>query len=284
MKLEEDLRHLRIPTTGGPTLHAVTAGPEDGPLVVLLHGFPEFWFSWRHQIRALADAGYRVVAPDQRGYNESDKPEGRRRYRIQFLAQDVVDVIDSFGREKAHAVIGHDWGGAVTWEVAASHAHRVDRVAVLNCPPIAVLMRNLVKNPRQLRRSWYVFFFQLPRLADAAIARASGNILRQTSNPGSFTDDDVARYVEAWRKPGAATAMLNWYRAGLLVRPTKKRVQVPALIVWGKRDHALGPELAEEAARLCDDGRLVWIEDATHWVQHDAPDRVNALLLEHLAR
>ena len=283
MDLEDGLEHMRIPTRG-PTLHAVAKGPEDGPLVVLLHGFPEFWFGWRRQIDALADAGYRVVAPDQRGYNESDKPKGRRAYKLARLCEDVEDLIERMGRDKAHAVIGHDWGGAVTWEFAARYPEKTERVAVLNCPPAAILMRNLVKNPRQLKKSWYVLFFQLPRLADKAVARAGGSILKRTSDPGSFSDEEVARYTEAWRKPGAATAMLNWYRGAAFNSRETKRVRVPALILWGKNDVALRPELAEEAAALCDDVKLRYLEDATHWVQHDAPDEVNAAILEHLGR
>jgi pimeloyl-ACP methyl ester carboxylesterase len=248
---------------------------------VLLHGFPEAWFGWRHQIPYLAARGYRVVAPDQRGYNLSDKPKARKAYRTERLTEDVVDIIDFFGAERAH-VVGHDWGGIVAWAVAARFPDRLLRAAVLNAPHPAVFRRALATNPRQLRRSWYVFAFQLPRLAERALLKSRGGILRRTSNEGSFSDDDLARYAEAWQRPGAASAMVNWYRAAAFDKTSRTPIDVPLMVVWGVRDHALGVELAAQCLELCTRGRLELIEDATHWVQHDAPDRVNALLDEWL--
>jgi pimeloyl-ACP methyl ester carboxylesterase len=283
------LEHTRV-HTNGITLHAVEAGPPDGPLVVLLHGFPEFWYGWRRQIAPLATAGYRVVVPDQRGYNLSDKPSGVGAYAVDRLAADVVGLIAARGRDRAAAVIGHDWGAAVAWWLALRHPSWLDRLAILNVPHPAVMMRALRRDRAQLRRSWYIFFFQLPWLPEASARagdwRAATAALRATSRPGTFTTADLARYREAWSRPGAYTAMLNWYRAAVR-RPPRlpagPRVGVPTLMIWGARDRFLGRELAGPSIALCERGRLVTIEEASHWVQHEEAARVNDLLLDFLA-
>ncbi len=272
------MRHRSI-ATNGIRLHAVEAGPEDGPLLIFLHGFPELWYGWRHQIAPFAEAGFRVLAPDQRGYNTSDKPKGVRAYGRDDLARDVLGLIDEAGREKAY-VVGHDWGGAVAWGLGMKHPERIERLAILNCPHPEVMKRHLLGNPRQLKRSWYMFFFQLPRLPERALSRNLAKMLRQTSDR-AFTDEDLDVYREAWAQPGALTTMVNWYRAGLRVRPSpppSPRVTVPTLLIWGAKDSALGEELAQPSIDLCDLGRLARIEEATHWLQHEEPERVNALI------
>jgi pimeloyl-ACP methyl ester carboxylesterase len=282
------LEELYIPTNG-ITLHVMAAGPADGPLVVLLHGFPEFWYGWRRQIPALAAAGYRVLVPDQRGYNRSDKPRGLSAYRSNHMAADTVGLLDAVGRERA-AIAGHDWGALVGWLLALEYPERVARLAILNVPHPKVLEDNLRHNLRQRVRSLYAAFFQLPGLPEwllrAGNWRALAETMRRSACPGSFTAADLRRYRAAWARPGAITAMLNWYRAALRRpphRPADPRVYVPVLMIWGARDQALGREMAPESIALCDDGRLHVLEDATHWVQHDAADRVNALLLDFLA-
>jgi pimeloyl-ACP methyl ester carboxylesterase len=271
----------------GVRLHTVAAGPVNGPLVVLLHGFPDFWYGWRRQIGPLAEAGYRVVAPDQRGYNLSDKPAGLDAYCLDRLAADVVALIAAQGRDRAAAVIGHDWGAAVAWWTAIRHPSWLDRLGILNVPHPLLLRQYVFTHPRQLLRSWYVFFFQLPWLPEALARqgdyRNPAALLRDTSRPGSFTDADLAYYHDAWAQPGALTAMVNWYRA--FARrpphlPADTRVHVPTLILWGRHDVALDAALAPRSRDLCDDARLVMFDDATHWVQHDEADRVNALLAE----
>jgi pimeloyl-ACP methyl ester carboxylesterase len=282
------LEELYIPTNG-ITLHVMAAGPADGPLVVLLHGFPEFWYGWRRQIPALAAAGYRVLVPDQRGYNRSDKPRGLSAYRSNHMAADTVGLLDAVGRERA-AIAGHDWGALVGWLLALEYPERVARLAILNVPHPKVLEDNLRHNLRQRVRSLYAAFFQLPGLPEwllrAGNWRALAETMRRSACPGSFTAADLRRYRAAWARPGAITAMLNWYRAAMRRpphRPADPRVHVPVLMIWGARDQALGREMAPESIALCDDGRLHVLEDATHWVQHDAADRVNALLLDFLA-
>jgi pimeloyl-ACP methyl ester carboxylesterase len=290
-----ELEHRSL-GTNGIRLHTVLAGPEDGPLVVLLHGFPELWYGWRHQIGALAAAGFRVAAPDQRGYNLSDKPAGVRAYGLDDLALDVVGILDALGRETA-SVVGHDWGGAVAWWLGMRHADRIARLALLNIPHPKVLERNLWRNPAQLYKSLYMLFFQIPRLPELLLARQDWkiavNALRSTSRPGTFCDADLAVYRAAWSQPGAMTAMLHWYRAALRARPhfhrphlpqepRDRRVQVPTLLIWGMQDGFLGAEMAQPSIDLCAGGRLVFFEEATHWVHHEEPERVNRLLLGFL--
>ena len=283
------MEHQQI-TTNGIKLHVVQDGPSEGPLVILLHGFPEFWYGWRQQIPYLAAAGYRVWAPDQRGYNLSDKPAGIAAYMLDELAADVVGLIDAAGHEKAF-VIGHDWGAAVAWWVAAKYPERLGRMVVLNVPHHSVIRAHVRRSFTQLRKSWYVLFFQLPwlpeRLAKLRNWNAALQSLRLSSRPGTFTDGDLDTYRQAWSQPRAYTSMLNWYRAVLRkpsVAPVTPRIKVPTLLIWGAQDKFLGREMAHPSIDLCDDGRLVIIEGATHWVQHEEADRVNSLMDEFLSR
>jgi pimeloyl-ACP methyl ester carboxylesterase len=274
--------------TGGARLHVVTAGPQDGPLVILLHGFPEFWYGWRHQIAPLAAAGFRVLVPDQRGYNTSDKPRELSAYTLDCLCDDVVGLIQSQGRQRCN-LVGHDWGAAVAWWLASRSPERLQRVAILNVPHPVVMRKQLRGNFAQLRKSWYMFFFQLPWLPEAMIGlRRYQNTLaslRKTSCPGSFSDQDLERYRQAWQQPGAMTTMINWYRA-MLRRPPAKlasvRVRVPTLILWGVKDPFLGEELLEPSLALCDNGRAVRFPNATHWLQHDEAAQVSEHLIHFL--
>ncbi|MBA1154898.1 alpha/beta fold hydrolase [Microvirga mediterraneensis] len=270
----------------GVTLHAVEAGREDGPLVILLHGFPEFWWGWRYQIGPLAEAGFRVLVPDQRGYSLSDKPEGRRAYDLDRLAKDVVGLADALGREK-FSVVGHDWGGLVAWWTASRYPDRVDRLVVLNAPHPAVAGSYMRSHPSQMLRSLYVGFFQIPFLPEAMLSangyRSLKDALRRTSRPGTFSAEDLAQYEKAWARPGAVTTMLNWYRA-LPFKPDMKDPTVPAptLVIWGTRDRFLERGLAEASLALCRYGDVRWIETATHWVQHEEPEAVNAAMVGFL--
>ena len=272
----------------GVRLHYVEAG--EGPLVVLLHGFPEFWFSWRFQIPALAAAGFRVVAPDMRGYNLSDKPKGVGSYALEGLARDVERLIPALGEERA-AIVGHDWGGIVAWAVAILHPGRVGRLAILNVPHPERFARGL-RTPRQLLKSSYAFFFQLPWLPERVL-RAGGfalvrYVLRNDPvRPGTFGEDDIERYVEALSRPGALTAAINYYRAlarraPAVTRTLRRRVGAPVMVIWGERDLFLVPELARPDPDWVPDARVERLPDASHWVQQDRPERVNALLLGFL--
>jgi pimeloyl-ACP methyl ester carboxylesterase len=285
--MDDRLRHATC-STNGIRLHVVESGPKDGPPVILLHGFPEFWYGWRHQIGPLADAGLRVLAPDQRGYGASEKPESVAAYALDTLADDVAGLIGSTGSPRA-AVVGHDWGGIVAWWVAVKHPERVESLAVLNAPHPIAFRRYLRTSPRQLLKSWYTFYFQLPWLPEAMFRRGNWRrlteALRRTSRPGTFTEADLERYRGAWSEPGAITAMINWYRAAKRYRPVPppdSRIHVPAMLIWGTRDRFLDRGLAKESLGQCDHGRLEFIEDATPWVQHEEPERVNRSLLDFL--
>ena len=274
--------------TNGIRLHVMVGGPSDGPLALLLHGFPEFWYGWRHQIGPLLEAGFRVVVPDQRGYNTSDKPPHLEDFTRDVLARDVVGLLDAFGAERA-TLIGHDWGGMVAWWVALQHARRVERLVALNIPHPVVFARAL-RGARQLLRSWYIMLFQLPRLPEVVLTLRDHAILvgllRRYTRPGALTDDDLLRYRRAFGQPGAVTAMLGWYRAAVQLKPERLRtreVEAPTLVIWGRDDPALGWEMAEPSTRFCRDGRAVVLEGAGHFVALDAPERVNRLLLDFLA-
>ncbi|MBO3270487.1 alpha/beta fold hydrolase [Hymenobacter defluvii] len=281
------LEHYTVPTNG-QQLHVVQCGPADGPLVVLLHGFPDFWYGWQQQLQALAEAGYRVWAPDQRGYNRSSKPPRIRDYRIEELAADVLGLLAAAGKEKA-TIVGHDWGAAVAWWLATHRPTFVERVAVLNVPHPAVLARALRHNGRQRRRSWYVFFFQLPRLPEWWLRRRHYKALRRalqgTSRPGTFGHDDMAAYQAAWAQLHALRGMVNWYRAVRYQRrgaASATPITVPVRIIWGSKDAFLLPELAQQSLAYCEQGELFYLPEASHWVQHEEPARVNQLLLEFL--
>ncbi len=271
----------------GVRLHAVTAGEKTGPLVVLLHGFPEFWYGWHEHVEPLVEAGFRVLVPDQRGYNLSDRPEGVGSYRLGTLSADVRALIRSEGRDSAH-LVGHDWGGVVAWDVALRHPEALDRLVAVNAPHPAVFRKTLTSNLRQLRKSWYMFFFQLPRVPEWVGSRNDfrwwSEMLRRSSRDGAFTERDLERYRAAWRREGAPRGMLNWYRAMFRYAddPPRGRVAAPTLVLWGEEDVALLPELAAGSVERCAEGRLERFPEATHWIQHERPREVTDRILEHL--
>jgi epoxide hydrolase 4 len=270
----------------GIRLHVVTAGPPGGHPVILLHGFPDFWYGWRHQIDALVARGYRLIIPDQRGYGHSDKPGLVADYDIAYLTADIVALMDALGVARA-SLVAHDFGGAVAWWVAANHPERVDRLVVLNCPHFEVYRRAHLGGP-QLRRSWYVGTLVVPWLSER-ICAARGHAALIRLGPGTRTGgmrrEDLATYQQAWGQPGAVRGMLAWYRAMIpaLFRPFPRiRIAAPTRVIWGKRDAFLSSTMAAPSLAHCDRGELVMLDDATHWLHWDAPDRVNALIASWL--
>lgn len=268
-------------------LHVVEAG--EGPLVILLHGFPEFWYSWRFQIPVLVRAGYRVVAPDMRGYNLSDKPSGTRAYRVERLAADIAQLVDRLGEDQA-AVVGHDWGGFVAWWFAMLHPDRLSRLSILNCPHPEYQLA-MMRSRLQLRKSGYMIFFQLPFVPERQLLANGGAILRKlfrhdTQREGAFSESDIDRYIQAMS--GDTThAALNYYRALLRRSPwgLKKKlrpIDKPVQIIWGGRDRHLGREFSRPSAPMARELRYDLIDDASHWVQVDRPAKVNARLKEFL--
>ena len=270
---------------GDVTLHAVAAGPRDGPVVVLLHGFPEFWYGWHRQIEPLAAAGFRVIVPDQRGYNLSSKPSGVVSYALTELVSDVIAIADQLGQRKIF-LAGHDWGAAVAWSTALLHPQRIAKLVVLNVPHPSVMRRFFTGNWRQSLRSWYIFFFQLPYLPEIFFSvlnfRVGVGSLLRSSRPGTFSPDDLAQYRAAWSQSGAVTAMVNWYRALFRYRAKfpDRTVHVPTRILWGERDAFLMLEMAQESLRYCTDAELFTFANASHWLQHEEPARVSEHLIE----
>ena len=282
---------FRVVHIDGIALHVVLAGPANGKPLVFLHGFPEFWFAWRLQIDHFVSLGYRVIIPDQRGYNLSDKPEGIASYSIDLLARDVLGVLDAVTDSKAF-VVGHDWGAAVAWYLAARYSERINRTAMLSVPHPRIFIKNLM-NPAQLRRSWYILFFQLPWLPEAILRRRDWAVLvralRDTSPPGVFSDSGIEQYKKSWARKGALTAMLNWYRAALL-SPSKfaldseaSRVKVPALLIWGKNDNSPVKQWPGKVFNTVTMDILKSLRLQATGFNHEKPLQVNNLLSQFFA-
>lgn len=285
--LGHHLEHFFI-NTNGVDLHVVESGPADGPPVFLLHGFPEFWYGWRNQIEFLANSGYRVVVPDQRGYNLSGKPDKIASYNIDELAQDIIGLMDALGYGNV-SLIGHDWGGMVGWWVAIKNSDRLRKIVLLNIPHPQVMKQTLKRSWRQRFRSWYILLFQVPWLPEFLLSRQNFGLISQglirSSCPGTFSDEDLRKYREAWSQKNSLRSMLNWYRAALRASPEKymdQLIDVAILLIWGKRDSALGSEMAAPSKKLCRVGKLVFFERATHWVQHEERAKVNSLIIDFL--
>ena len=274
--------------TNGIKLHIVQKGDSESPLVLLLHGFPEFWYGWRQQIDFLAGMGFRVVVPDQRGYNLSDKPKGIDAYRIDNLTLDIIGLIDALKYKKA-TIIGHDWGGMIAWQLAIKYPERLEKLIILNIPHPKVMKKTLLTSWRQKRKSWYIFFFQIPWLPELISSRINFALLRKglikSSRRGTFSETDLKQYQEAWSKKNALRSMINWYRAAfrtMFEKSVKSYIDIPTLLIWGMKDFALISDMAQPSIDLCRKGRLVFIEEASHWVQHEEPDRINSLIKDYL--
>jgi len=273
--------------SNGIMLHGMEAGPKDGPLVVLLHGFPEFWWGWRHQIEPLAQAGFRVLAPDQRGYNLSDKPEGRRAYELDTLARDVIGLADALGYDTC-SLVGHDWGGLAAWWTATRHPERINRLVAINAPHPDIAGSYMRRHPSQMLRSSYIGFFQLPIVPEAFLSAGHYKALRRsllrTSRKGTFAQSDLAEYEKAWARPGALTAMLNWYRAVPFKPslPEGVKLTMPVLAIWGMRDPFLEFGLCEDSLALCTRSQVARLDKATHWVHLEEPEAVSQKLLDFL--
>jgi len=304
------LEHRTV-ATNGINLHCAVDG--DGPLVVLLHGFPESWYSWRHQIAALAPR-FRAVAPDLRGYNLSDKPPGVAAYALPELVADVRGLVEAFGEREA-VIVGHDWGGAVAWTFAMEHPEATRRLVVMNCPHPAIFAQHLGTNRRQLVRSWYMFFFQIPWLPEALLglghARLIADAIRRTAvRQDSLTEEDLLRLRAAACQPGALRAGINYYRAAFRSPEARAlwprwlrrflygersieglrerledwpRITAPTLLVWGEQDVALGRELSVGMEPLiAGPFEVKYIPLSGHWVQQEQPQVVNGYLLDFL--
>ena len=275
--------------TNGIRMHYVTQG--QGPLVVLLHGFPEFWYSWRYQIPVLAERGYTVVAPDLRGYNDTDKP--RRGYEVPTLLRDIKGLIKGLGYEKA-VIVGHDWGGVLAWSFAMRYPELTERLIVLNAPHPWAFQREL-QHAKQLRMSWYVLAFQIPWLPDYLLSRNHAQLIGKTIYEAAvqkeaFPPDVLLRYQEAMSKPRAITSALNYYRTLVRRGPfnplgpnAPMLIKAPTLLIWGKQDVALSIELTEGLEQWTPTIQVRRIAESGHWVQQEQPELVNTYMLEFLS-
>ncbi len=258
------------------------AGPAKGEPVLLLHGFPDAWFAWEAQMEYLVDAGYRVIVPDQRGYNLSDKPAGINNYTMDTLVHDITGLADALGY-KRFQLAGHDFGAMVAWHLAMRYPERLKNLVIINVPHPAVMRSYLATNVAQIVKSWYVFFFQLPVIPELMVKAKNWQFLI-SALPDYLTDTERNRYRETWSRPNAMTSMINWYRAMMRKREKSSpfsRIKTPTLILWGRQDPYLSYAMAQRSVEFCEDGRLVTFDDATHWVMHDKPDEVNSYLTKH---
>jgi pimeloyl-ACP methyl ester carboxylesterase len=269
-------------------LHAILAGPEDGPLAVLLHGFPECWYSWRAQIPVLAGAGYRVVAPDQRGYNLSDKPKGVHHYQTDRITADIMALLHALGRERA-VIIAHDWGGAAAWRFAMDYPQAVEKLVVMNAPHPVAFAKALKGDWPQRLRSWYMFTFQVPWLPETLLtlspmATARLFFRRTAVRSDAFSDADLEVMAAAMAQPGAMEAMIHWYRAAFRYPSAESARVIPAptLLIWAEDDVALGKSLTYDLDGWIPDFQIHYIPDCGHWVQNEAAQEVNERMMAFL--
>lgn len=290
---EEDLQesdgwnHKYI-DANGLHFHYVEAGETNKELVVLLHGFPDHWYSWRKQIPFLAEK-YHVVAIDMRGYNLSDKPKDVKDYRVELIVNDVKEIIRKLGYEKAD-IVGHDWGGAIAWSFASMYPEHLNKLVILNSPhPVGMV--KAMKTSLQLLHSWYILFFQLPAIPELSLSLndykvAADNLRKTSANPDeAFNEEDIQRYINSIKIPGALSSMINYYRAllrfGIGVRVRK--IENPTLIIWGEKDVFLLKDVNQNIEKYVDDVKIEYIPEASHWVHRDAPEKVNKILSDFLS-
>jgi epoxide hydrolase 4 len=281
----ETWQHQYI-VTNGIRMHYVTQG--EGPLIILLHGFPLFWYSWHNQIPFLAEHGYTVVAPDLRGYNETDKP--RKGYDIPTLLRDIGGLIKGLGQQRA-TIVGHDWGGVLAWTFAMNYPEMTESLIVMNAPHPAAMLREM-RMLKQLRKSWYVFAFQIPWLPEYLLGRNHANeigrMLRGAAlQKSAFPREVTAKYQEAMSKPGAIKAAIRYYRQlfrrlPLSMTSNEVQIEAPTILIWGEQDIALGIELTIGLERWVNDIQIRRIPDSGHWVQQEQPEKVNQYMLDFL--
>jgi len=282
---------------GGIRLHYVTAGT--GPLILFIHGFPEFWYEWKTQLVEFG-RDHQAVAPDMRGYNLSAKPPGVDQYRMKYLVEDLRALAEYLGQKK-FILIGHDWGGAVAWAYPLYYPDHLDKLIIINAPHPVVFARELGKNPAQQKASQYMLMFRSPQaegiLSANHYAQLVETVLSDGLKQGYFTEEDRQAYIEAWSQPGALTGGLNYYRAARVGPSTGEDrqttgksasdqssliIRVPTLVIWGEKDTALLTGNLEGLDRFVSDLTIRRIPDGSHWVIHEKPDLVNVYIREFI--
>jgi len=279
-------------------LHYAASGNSDAQLLLFLHGFPEFWYAWRHQLADLAD-GYHCVAPDLPGYNLSSKPTDVARYRTKRLIDDVAAFAKPFAGKRKFTLIAHDWGGALAWAFAIKRPELIDRLIIINAVHPGAFQRELAKNPAQGAASQYIHDLR----ADGAEAKYAANdfallwrSLEKTAAAGHLTASDRAAFVKAWSEPGALTGMFNWYRAmrfdppkpgaepaAELYNDEALSVRVPTLVVWGMQDTSLLPGCAEGLERWVPEVEVKKVPDGSHWIVYEKPRFISETIRGWLA-
>lgn len=279
---EEAFVHRTL-NCGEVNLHFAEAKPDAGvtadtPLVIFLHGFPEFWWSWRHQLEYFSDKGFWAVAPDLRGYGESDKPWDVGAYEIEKLAADIAGLIKVLGREKAY-VVGHDWGAMVAWAFAMEHPAMLQKLGICNVPHPLQMTRGL-RRPEQMKKSSYIFLFQVPKIPELIVQRNDYAMIRKTFTLDGVPAQEIERYIAALRIPGVVRSAINYYRAVMRRvatgrTPKTKVIEAPVLVLWGDKDRYLGVEMSEPPKRFVPHQKVVHFPNASHWVQLDEAAAVN---------
>jgi pimeloyl-ACP methyl ester carboxylesterase len=281
----------------GVRLHYAAAGAPEPPLILFLHGFPEFWYAWARQLEEFG-RDFLAVAPDLRGYNLSGKPAEVPAYRAKHLVADIAALLRHFGKQKC-TLVAHDWGGAVGWTFAAAFPQLVERLVIINSPHPAIFQRDLAGNAKQQAASSYMNFFRSPKaeavLSENGYARMFA-MLKGCGGKSWMTEEDRAAYVGAWSQPGALTGGLNYYRASPLHPPTEGdpgaaavrldpatvTVKAPTLVIWGMDDPALLPCNLDGLAAYVGNLEVVKVEQATHWIVHEQPEFINRTIRHFL--
>ncbi len=270
------------------TLHYVSLGEKGDPLLILLHGFPEYWTGWLKVAEKLVIEGFFVVLPDQRGYNLSSKPKGVKNYQISNLVSDVVELAKQLGYSQ-FILGGHDWGAGVAWATALLKPEHVTKLIIVNVPHPVSMVKYLRRSWRQKLKSWYMFMFQIPWIPEFLSQRFNYYVFRRTitrsSLPETFSQEEIEELTQTWGKKGALSSIINWYRAAFRF-PAKyenKIVEIPTLIIWGKNDRFLLEEAGRDSLNYCSEGKFHLIEDATHWVLHERPEQVRMAIVDFLS-
>lgn len=278
----------RTVETNGVRLRVIETGPSNGCATLVLHGFPENAHAWVSIARLVARSGKRVILPDQRGYDLSEKPFQIAKYNSEVIAGDVLGLVNESGCAQVD-LVAHDWGGHIAWWAAARYPQRIRRLVVLSAAHPRVMFRNALLNPRQMLKSWYVFAFQLPVLPEWFLRHRHFKRLLAAMNwegpDGPMSPEQIARFIQAWSRPRALASMINWYRAAARTLPLtldEPRIRVPTLLIWGDRDQFLDRALAGQSIEYCDYGRIVYLPGASHWAHHEEPENVARLILDFM--
>ena len=276
----------RYADLNGIRLHYVIAG--EGPLVLFLHGFPEFWYAWKDQLEEF-QRDFTVVAPDMRGYNLSDKPQDVEAYRMSYLVEDVRGLIEHLSAQTC-TLVAHDWGGAAAWVFAIAYPEMLERLIIINAPHPFVFQRELRQNPAQQKASQYMLMFQSPKAEQIVSANNYAHLREDWGLHKVLSDADMELYYQAWSQPGALTGGLNYYRASRLIPPTERAgqsdisdrfsqpLQVPTLVIWGEQDPALLTGNLNGLDQYVTNLTIQRVPDGSHWVIHEQPTRINELI------